>query len=89
MFGDVDPGQIRKCVQVVYVKSVTTYNSRAIRAENWSQIGASMVKDGWQFRNLLKPEAGDSDIDDVFWSSDGEPDNRQGVIYIRKQPPRR
>ncbi len=61
------------------------HDSRAIRVEDWSQIREGLVKDGWQFRNLLKPKAGDSDVENVFWSSDGEPDIRQGVIYIRRQ----
>jgi hypothetical protein len=43
-----------------------------------------MVKDGWQFRNLLKPKTGDSDVGDAFWSSLGEPDIRLDVIYLRR-----
>ena len=60
------------------------YDSRAVRADDWPHIRDSMVKDGWQFRNLLNPKTGDSDVGDAFWSSLGEPDIRLDVIYLRR-----
>lgn len=60
------------------------YCSRAIRAADWSHLRDALLNDNWQFRNRLKPETGDTDIGDSFWSSNGEPDIRMGVIYIRR-----
>jgi hypothetical protein len=79
-----DLAEMEKAVMDRVRAEIDLYESRAVRAEDWSQIRDSMVKEGWQFRNLLKPKIGDSDVDNVFWSSDGEPDIRLGVIYVRR-----